>query len=150
MDLYQIQEILEQKKIPFELIRHEKRIHSAQDGAAYFKIPIGQTAPTLIVHSGKGFFAVIFSGERSQIDFSDIEKILECDAVRMATKKEVEQVTGFRIGSLPMFGLPFPCVVDKLLFKYDYVFGGTGQIDLTLKIKPAGLLEMNRVIGMLD
>ena len=54
-----LQDLFKEKNVPFELINHKVPIHTAQEGAAYFGISIGQTAPTLILKTDKGFFALI-------------------------------------------------------------------------------------------
>lgn len=38
--------LLDKNRIEYEIIRHDKQIHTAQQGAEYFGIDIGQTAPT--------------------------------------------------------------------------------------------------------
>ncbi|MEK3886262.1 YbaK/EbsC family protein [Bacillus sp. FSL K6-3431] len=57
-----------------------------------------------------------------------------CSKVKLASPTEVQKVTGFEVGSVRMIRLDLPCVLDKGLFNYDFVYGGTGQ--LTFKIEP--------------
>ena len=61
--------ILEKNNIDFEIINHDKEIYSAQEGADYFGIDIGQTAPTLILKTDKGFYSLIISGDYGRVDF---------------------------------------------------------------------------------
>lgn len=56
--------ILQEIGVQFEIIHHEKQIRTAQEGAEYFGVEIGQTAPTLVLKSEKGYFAMIVSGSR--------------------------------------------------------------------------------------
>lgn len=58
-----LQGILERSKYAYEIIHHDKPILSKQDGANYFGIDVGQTAPTLVLKTEKGFFALILSGK---------------------------------------------------------------------------------------
>ena len=44
-----LQALLKENNVPFELIDHDIAIRTAQEGAAYFGINVGQTAPTLIL-----------------------------------------------------------------------------------------------------
>ncbi len=144
----ELQSILEKTNFSFEIIRHEKIIRSAQDGARFFGIEIGQTAPTLIVKTEQGFFALILSGKRGRVDFAEVSGILGCKQVEMATSKEVLQVTGCTVGNVPMLGLGIPCVVDKQLFEYQVIYGGTGDPNSTLKISPAALTELNNIVAV--
>lgn len=137
--------ILEHCSYSYELIQHERAIVSAQDGADYLGIEIGQTAPTLILKTEKGYVAAILSGNRGKLNFAEAAQTLGCRVVKLATAKEVQSVTGFEVGSVPMVGLDMPFVMDKELYRYPYVYGGTGDRGWTLKIEPKALEELNRV-----
>lgn len=146
----ELQEILEKSKYTYEIIQHEKPILSKQDGTKYFGIEVGQTAPALILNSNKGFFVLIVSGSRSKVNFEKIADILGCSKVKLASSEEVQKVTGFQVGSVPMVGIDLPCVIDKRLFRYDFIYGGSGQSTFTLKIEPQALNELNHVIVTFD
>ncbi|WP_343065381.1 YbaK/EbsC family protein [Bacillus benzoevorans] len=145
-----LQGILERSKYTYEIIQHEKPILSKQDGTKYFGIEVGQTAPSLILKTDKGFFVLIVSGSRSKVDFEKIADVLGCSKVKLASPEEVQKVTGFQVGSVRMVGLDLPCVIDKRLFQYDFIYGGTGQSTFTLKIEPQALNELNQVIVTFD
>ncbi|MFA1712698.1 aminoacyl-tRNA deacylase [Peribacillus frigoritolerans] len=146
----ELQEILEKSKYTYEIIQHEKPILSKQEGTKYFGIEVGQTAPTLILNSDKGFFVLIVSGSRSKVNFEKIADILGCSKVKLASPEEVQKVSGFQVGSVPMVGIDLPCVIDKRLFHYDFIYGGSGQSTFTLKIEPQALNELNHVIVTFD
>lgn len=99
-----LQEILERSEYKYELIHHEKPILTRQDGSEYFGIEVGQTAPSLILKTDKGFFVLIVSGNRSRLDFESIADMLGCRKVKLASPKEVQKVTGFEVGSVRMGG----------------------------------------------
>lgn len=143
-------EILERCEYKYEIIQHEKPILSREEGSNYFGIEVGQTAPSLILKTDKGYFVLIISGSRDKIDFEKIADILDCSKVKLASPKEVQKVTGFEVGSVRMVGLELPCVLDNRLFEYDFVYGGTGQSTSTLKIEPQALKELNQVIVTFD
>ncbi|MBT2736080.1 aminoacyl-tRNA deacylase [Bacillus sp. ISL-7] len=145
-----LQEVLEKCKFKYEIIEHEKPILSREDGKGYFGIEVGQTAPTLILKADKGFFGFIVSGNRDRLEFEKIAEIIGCTKVKLASPKEVQKVTGFEVGSVRMVGLDLPCVLDKGLFNYDFVYGGTGQPTFTLKIEPQALNQLNKVIATFD
>lgn len=146
----ELQEILERCEYKYEIIQHEKPILSREDGSKYFGIEIGQTAPSLILKTDKGYFALILSGNRDKIDFNILADILGCSTVKLASPKEVQKITGFEVGNVRMVGLDLPCVLDKRLFNYDFVYGGTGQATSTLKIEPSALIQLNYVIATFD
>lgn len=145
-----IMTILENSTYSYELIYHEKPIISAEDGADYFRIDKGQTAPTLIVKADKDFFAIIVSGSRGRVNIEKIADILRCSQIRMASREETQNATGFKAGSIPFIGLSIPCIIDKHLSDYPFIYGGTGKSTCTLKIEPQALYELNTVAAMFD
>lgn len=145
-----VENTLKNSEYNYELIYHEKPIFSAQEGADYFNIEIGQTAPTLIIKADSRFFALIISGNRKCVDFKQLSSILQCLNTRMANKREVKEMTGFDIGSIPLLGIPLPFILDRQLFNYPFIYGGSGQATCTLKISPATLQQVNQVVAILD
>lgn len=141
--------MLRKSKYPWELIHHTASLRSAQEGADYFNIDIGQTAPTLVIKTTIGFFALIISGSRDRIDFKEIAQMLNCQKVKLANPSEVESM-GYKIGNVPLVGIPLPCILDRKIFEYSFVYGGSGVKDYTLKISPYALEELNQMIAKLD
>jgi len=148
--LEELQRILKKSHYTYEIIEHEKPILSKQDGVNFFGIEVGQAAPTLVLKTDKGLIALIVSGSRSKVNFEKIADILGCSNAKLASQEEVRKVTGSQVGSVRMVGLDLPCVIDKRLFHYDYIYGGTGQSTFTLKIAPQALNELNQVIATFD
>jgi len=144
-----IEEALKKQGFAFEVIRNEKMIYTAQEGAEYFQIDLAQIAPTLILYTSKGFYSAILSGV-NRLDFKAIKNVLHCHNVRMATESEIAQVTGFSVGNIPMFGLNIPCFVDAKLLEYDFIYGGLGKEKMTLKVDPHALLKLNSIVEILQ
>ncbi|WP_289139537.1 YbaK/EbsC family protein [uncultured Brevibacillus sp.] len=65
---------------------------------------------------------------------------------KLAKPKEVERITGFTVGSVPLIGLTFPCIFDRTLLCYPFIYGGTGEPISTLKIAPAALEKLNPIV----
>ncbi|SMF68946.1 Cys-tRNA(Pro) deacylase, prolyl-tRNA editing enzyme YbaK/EbsC [Paenibacillus barengoltzii] len=129
-------ELLTNKEIDFEIINHTIQINSAKEGADYFGIEIGQTAPTLILKTDRGYFSLIVSGDYGRVDLETIKEIIKAQEVRFAKPKEVEEATGSRIGCVSLINPTLPTIIDRGLYRYSYVFGGTGKSESTLKISP--------------
>ncbi|KPU45857.1 YbaK / prolyl-tRNA synthetases associated domain protein [Oxobacter pfennigii] len=145
-----IEDVLKNDGFLFELIHNDIPIYTAKEGADYFKIDIAQMAPTLIIYTDAGFYALVISGERGRVDFKEIKNILNSKDVRLATKDEVKTVTGFPAGNVPMFGIPLPYIVDRRLLNYPFIYGGCGQENTTLKVEPNALFKLNNVALILE
>jgi Cys-tRNA(Pro)/Cys-tRNA(Cys) deacylase len=127
----------------FEIIHHDKPILSKKDAEGFFNMD--ETAPTLIIKTNIGFFALIVSGERERINFENIKEILSCKKIVMADKKEIMERFDLIPGQIPLVGHYLPCIVDNLIFKHSFIYGGTGDAYCTLKIKPEDLANVNEV-----
>lgn len=150
MKLDNLKNFLQKNNATFELINHKKPIYSSQDGVDYFGINIAQTAPIIIIKTEKSFFALIVSGERGRVDFKSVAHILGYKQVRLATKKEVKEITGFHPGSIPLVGHNLPCIFDSRLLLHGFVYGGSGHSTCTLKINPKDLERLNNIIAKMD
>jgi Cys-tRNA(Pro)/Cys-tRNA(Cys) deacylase len=143
-----VKTILESSNFAYEFIYHNQPILTAQEGADYFGIDTGQTAPTLIIKTDTGFFALIISGNHGLVQLERMSFILGCKDVRMASKEEIKKNTGFATENLPLIGIPLPHILDKQLFCYPYIYGGSGQLNRTLKITPLALKQLNVIIAI--
>ncbi len=139
--------ILKNQQIDYEIIEHSTQINTAQEGADYFGINIGQTAPTLLLKTEKGYNALIISGDYGRVDFELLKEILQIQEIKLAKPKEVEQVTGSRIGSVSLINPSLPTIIDRELYRFPYIYGGTGIPQTTLKIQPKDIEKLNNVIG---
>ena len=77
-----------------------------------------------------------------------LKKQLGFEKLKIADRKKVEKQTGYPVGCIPLVGFGIPCVFDKKLLCHDFVYGGTGNELLTLKINPKDLLKVNEIKGM--
>lgn len=139
--------ILEHHHIDYEIIKHSKQLHTAQEGADYLGIHIGQTTPTLILKTDKGYYTLIISGDYGRVDLDSMKDLLQVQQIKLAKPKEVEQVTGCKIGSVSLINQGLPTIIDRELYRFSYVYGGTGVPQTTLKIQPKDIEKLNEVIG---
>lgn len=105
--------------IEYEILNHSKQINTAQEGADYFGINIGQTAPTLILKTENGYYALIISGDYGRVNFDVIKEILNVQQVKLAKTDEVEKVTGYKSGCVPLINHGLPTIIDSQLNRFE-------------------------------
>jgi len=137
--------LLEKSGIEYELIYHEISLRSAEEGAGYFGISPGQTAPTLILETERGLMGLVISGGQGRIDLQRLGSALCINKVKMASPGKILEETGFHVGSIPLVGLDLPLILDCRIFDFSFIYGGAGVPGWTLKIRPEALRELNRV-----
>ena len=144
MTITELEQLLTEQTADFEIIHHSKPIKSRMDALQYFKLE--EMAPTLIVKTENGFYAVIVSGTREKVDFEILQRLLNCQQISMATKEEVLAQIGMKPGEVAMVGHHLPCVIDENIFQQQYIYGGAGNARYTLKIRPSDLEKVNQVV----
>lgn len=145
-----VRKILEEQRISFDIIRHKQPIRTAKEGAHALGIDIGQTAPALVLKADGEYVVLIISGARGRIDLEAAARMLGCSKLELASRLEAREATGYEAGAIPLIGHTLPCLVDKLLYQYTCIYGGTGEPDSTLKLDPRDLSKVNHVIAHLD
>lgn len=145
MDITGLTDLLNRAGASFEVIRQSEPILTLADAAKYF--PLEQAAAALVAQTDKGLTALLISLKYGRIDFSKLKETFGFQKMKMADKKVILSETGYEAGAIPLVGLTLPCIMDRQLFRYDHVYGGTGNTHFTLKIAPKDIEKLNHVIG---
>ena len=148
MTICEIKEVLDKANCRYEIIEQDKPILSVLDAEGYY--PVEKAAPTYVLQTENGLIGCIASMQNGRLDFEKLKTKLGFEKLKMADRKKVEKQTGYLTGSIPLVGLGIPCVFDKKLLRHDFIFGGTGNELLTLKINPNDLIKVNEIKGMFD
>ena len=137
---------LREKGFAYQLLPQTRPLRSAEDGAAYFGIAVGQTAPVLLVEADPSQrFLCLLAGDRGRLDLAQAASLLKVPKLTPVKYKRVYDITGFEPGNMPLFGLNFPCLFDEALLRYPLVYGGSGQENLTLAVDPRALLALHQI-----
>lgn len=145
MTVNEIEAFLRENNADFELLRQDKPILSAADAAGYY--PVEKSAPTFVLQTDDGLIGCFVSVGSGKVDFEALKQKFGYTKLKMADKKKIERQTGYKVGSIPLIGLGLPCLFDNTLLEYDYVYGGTGDELVTLKIAPPDVMRLNKIIG---
>ena len=148
MDIKEIETYLKERNIQYEIIRQDKPILSALDAEGYY--PVEKSAPTFVLQTENGLIGCITSIQNGRLDFEKMKLQFGYSKLKMADTKKIQSQTGYSVGSIPLVRLGLPCLFDKKLLEHDFVYGGTGNELLTLKIAPTELLKANEIIGMFE
>ena len=143
----QLEELLRREGADFQLIRQDAPILSAKDAEPYYDIT--RAAPTFVLQSDRGLVSCVLSENRGRLDFEAMKRAFGFEKLKMADRKKVQGQTGYTVGSIPLVGLELDCIFDSALLAFDYIYGGTGDPLVTLKIAPGDVKRLNRVIGCL-
>ncbi len=95
----------------------------------------------LLIAGGDKPILAIVDGE-SRVDFRKMSR--HFGAVRLATPREVKELTGYEVGELPPVGIRVRTVIDPRVLENEFVIGGGGRVDRLSKLSPRRIVEYQR------
>lgn len=143
-----IRDILNKEKIEFEILEH-KPVFTSKEAAEVRGTELKQGTKALICKTEEGFIQAVVSGAK-ELDIGKLQKLTLFKKTELANAKEVRQVTGCNIGSVPPFGNLFDLKVyfDKSVVENEIVAFNAGQHTKSIKMKAKDLVKVvNPVVG---
>jgi len=131
----------------YEISKHPP-IKTVEDGVKFLGIGAIDIVPTLILKADGKLLAVLGRGDQ-QLDLEALKKSLKVKNLTMANEEEIFEKLGVVKGAIPMVtGLP--TLIEETILKREYIYGGVGDLNYTLKIRPADLKKITKaeVINM--
>lgn len=101
----------------------------------------------MVAQTEQGLIALFVSASYGRVDFAKLKEIFGFQKMKLTDRKTILAETGYEAGAIPLVGLTLPCIMDRQLFHYDHVYGGTGNALFTFKIAPKDIEKLNHVIG---
>jgi len=148
MTINDLKAVLDAAECRYEIIQQDKSILSATDAEGIY--PTEKAAPTFVLQTEYGLIGCIVSMQNGRLDFEKLKAQFGFKKMKMADKKKIEKETGYSVGAVPLVGLGLPLILDKKLLCHDFVYGGTGNEFLTLKVKPDDLAKVNEIKGVFE
>jgi Cys-tRNA(Pro)/Cys-tRNA(Cys) deacylase len=141
--------VLEANKIEFEVFVYDAagEFHSAEDAAQLIGAPVDAVYKTLVVLHEDGAKGgprkkplLVMVASHCEIELRVLAKSIGAKKLRMATKKEAEQLTGAQIGgisALAQLNKGFEMLLDETArdLEWIHVSGGVRGLDLKLRVE---------------
>jgi prolyl-tRNA editing enzyme YbaK/EbsC (Cys-tRNA(Pro) deacylase) len=107
----------------------------------YLGLSFSDCIPTLIMKADDHFLAVLIRGD-TRADFKKIKKTFGINDLRMASPEEFNSVTGLPVGTARVYTPGLRTILDTKLFEREYLTGGSGRFDYSIKVKAADLTKI--------
>jgi Cys-tRNA(Pro)/Cys-tRNA(Cys) deacylase len=134
---------LEAKGVPYQVHAHARKLYTAEDVAEDLGIPLAQVVKAMIVRcSDRSFVLVVIPGDK-QLSLKKVGGVLEDKGVELATHRDAERVTGFRVGAVSVLGFrrsDIATYVDQSVLEMDKVIISSGRPDAGLEVNPHDLM----------
>ena len=133
------------KGIDLEISTFAESTHTAEEAAAALGAELGQIVKSLVfvVPGGAGELEPVLclvSGV-NRVDMARLAAVTAEPAIRRATAREANDLTGFTIGGIPPIGhsRPLRVIMDPDLGRYETVWAAAGLPTAVFPVPPATL-----------
>jgi len=143
LDERYLENYLNKLGISFQIIKYEKPVMSAKNAEEHKDGIIAKSI--ILICDNKPLLCFLLG--KDMIDLNKIKKYFNCNEVRLAKAKEVKEITGYDIGSLPPIGLKqkIRTIVDKGIIELNddqIIYCGGGSHYHLLRISKKDLLKI--------
>jgi len=138
--------ILDQKKVPYELIPYtvDESDLAATHVAAELGEDIAQVFKTLVLRGDRnGLLVCVIPGDK-EVDLKKAAKLSGNKKVEMIAMKELLPLTGYIRGGCCPIGMkkPYPTWIHSTCRDFDFIYISAGVRGLQLRISPVALVEV--------
>ena len=134
-------QFLNQKKIPFEIIKYDHEEKGAEFAAGATGCPLAATVKTLVVDLGEKKYALVMMPGDRQLSMKHLAKACGVKRAAMADTRTAERLTGYLVGGISPFGTKqkLPVVMEASILRLDKILVNAGQRGTMLKMAPADI-----------
>ncbi len=136
--------VLEEQEIPYEPLRQAHKQHTAEGVAEDLGVPVAQVVKAMIIQrSDRRFVLVVIPGDR-RLSLKKVDAALSDKKVTLASERDVQRVTGYRVGAVSVLGFRRPDVaacVDERILEQETVIISAGRPDVGLALSPDDLVR---------
>ena len=146
---------LEKRNIPHRVFRHESPVTSLEQAASDRNQRPEQVVRSILFQIRPEEFLMVLVAGPAQIDWKKLRQLVKRSRVRMATEKEVLDVTGYRVGTVSPFGLkkPVKVMIDSSVLREEEVSIGSGVRNTAIIMKSADLQRVlvdSEIVSLLE
>ena len=137
-----VENLLKQRGVSFELLRHQP-VFTSEQAAAVRGVALSTGAKALICKADDGFVMFVLPGDR-KLDGKRVRQALGIHALRFATPDELRELTGLPPGAVPpfgsLFGLQTHC--DARLAENERINFNAGDHSISVSLRFTDYLQV--------
>lgn len=134
---------LREKEIPHVLFRHPGQVKSLEQAARERGQRPEQIVRSIVFRLSEDEFVMVLMAGPRQISWPALRDYLGVTRMTMASREEVQAVTGYELGAVSPFGLPgsMRVIMDESVLEEEVVSIGSGVRNSTVILKSDDLLR---------
>jgi prolyl-tRNA editing enzyme YbaK/EbsC (Cys-tRNA(Pro) deacylase) len=136
------------KGVTIEIVTFPDSTHTAAEAAAAVGAELGQIVKSLVFvapdDAGALVPFVVLTSGANRVDIGRLAAVVGQSAIRRATAREANELTGFPIGGIPPIGhqRPMRVVMDPDLGRYQLVWAAAGTPTAVFAVPPGTLRSL--------
>jgi Cys-tRNA(Pro)/Cys-tRNA(Cys) deacylase len=137
-------ELLEQKGIPYEVHQHEDEQYTAEGVAQDLGVPAAQVVKAMLVRCDGSWYVLVVVPGDERLSLEKVQASVGAGKVNLASKQEVERITGYTVGAVSVIGFRQGGVltfVDKGVLDLEQVIISSGRPDAGLALSPDDMMD---------
>ena len=145
-DIPPVSKILADLGVPHRVFRHAGQVTSLEQAASERGQQPGQVVRSIVFRLAEGRFAMALVAGAAQVSWPALRAHFGQSRLTMAGPSEVQEATGYRIGTVGPVGLPspLPMLIDESVLQFEEISMGSGQPNTGVILKRDDLLKMLR------
>ena len=136
-------EKLKDSGVKYSHYEHDPVYTSEQAMKVRGDVKVSQGAKALVLQADEDFILFVLPGDL-RADLEKLQKFLDVNKLRMASKDSVKAKTGLEVGSIPPFGsvIGLKTYVDSRLAENEEIAFNAGRHDRSVKMKYSDYLKL--------
>ena len=146
--------ILDQLRIPYELVRFDASIRDAERVAAESGRPPEMVYKTIVVETdppGRKPYVVMLPSQAT-IDLRVLAASVEVKKLRIASHADAERLTGLKVGGISAIPLArrggFQCLVEQDALELDQIIVSAGERGADVQLATTDLMKVTNAIAV--
>jgi Cys-tRNA(Pro) deacylase len=143
-DIPPVSQALTDLGVPHRVFRHTGQVTSLEQAASERGQVPGQVIRSIVFRLGEGRFAMALVAGAAQVSWPALRAHFGQSRLTMAGPQEVQEATGYRIGTVGPVGLPspLPILIDESVLQFEEISMGSGQPNTGVILKRDDLLKI--------
>jgi Cys-tRNA(Pro)/Cys-tRNA(Cys) deacylase len=133
---------LQEKKIPYEIVKYEHEEKGAEFAAKATGYPLARTVKTLVVElDRKSYCLALLPGHR-ELDLKKLAALCGAKRSAMVDIKTAERLTGYLVGGISPFGTQqrLETFMEESILANEKILINAGQRGVMLKMAPGDIV----------
>lgn len=136
-------ELLEKAGVAYDVHRHEEDQYTAEGVAQDIGVPVAQVVKAMLARCDDSWYVLVVIPGDSRLSLEKIRATLGAGKVNLASRQEVERISGYTVGAVSVIGFRqggVLALVDDKVLGLEQIVISSGRPEAGLGLSPDDLV----------